>query len=160
MLMEGVIGPIFLEIKEEELVEKGLILQPEYYCLPVEDPKLIYPGAKEDKATKSWVYDTHNGKPEYADVYDGALVNNRTRNNLIVQVPQAYLEKYDAPALVLVERRDHGAILVDLCREFGIDFGRNPTSGDREDTIHLIEEQLPVCACLQFHVNHAQYSQT
>jgi superfamily II DNA or RNA helicase len=150
LLLEGIIGAHLLTIKEMDLVDCNLILKPEYLCVPIKDPGLVYPGAKQDKNGKC-IYETFNGKPEKRDVYNLALVNNKERNSTVIEVLQTYLQRNSAPALVLVEWLSHGLLLQEMASKQGIDLlfihGKTPAA-ERSEVIEKMRagQYKAVCA--------------
>ncbi len=129
LLLEGATGPLIYKLNvREAALQRGLILRPEFYRVPVKDENWVYPGAIPYKNKKGKVigydYKTENGKPALDDVYLTAVVNNEARHRLALSILQAFLNNSErfGTALVLVENINHGEQICALAQEeFGID---------------------------------------
>lgn len=119
LVLEGLIGPTVLRIKEQDLVNLGTIVKPRYYSIPVNSGVRQY--QQYNKTTKS--YNTSNGKPARSEVYQECIVRNDERNNMIVQIVDQYLKNQqykDYPCLILVDTIEHGEIVRQLLENAGI----------------------------------------
>jgi len=137
-VMEGLLGPRLIEVKEQDLVDKGILAKPIYVTVPFKSPRKSYPGV-----TSSGTYNTKNGKPDRLVVYNSAIVYNTERNNFIVKLAHNYIKAGgDLGCLVLVESIDHGQILSNLFSLKGetVPFisGSTPLK-ERRQTVELIQ---------------------
>lgn len=153
LMMEGILGPMLLEVKEEEVKENGLIVLPRILTIPVKDPKLLYPGGEELtlRRKRQIIYNTHNQKPEQADVYRLALVQNDERNAMALDMIQAFLKsRTQGGALVLVQHVSHGQRLVYLAanRRLSLPWlsGQAPKKERTETLRQFTQGRFPVLA--------------
>ncbi len=95
MVIEGSLGPMIGELTFEEGIKNGILAAPEIEWIDVpEDDDLI---------------DLKN----YQDIYNKCIVNNRSRNRLIInEVSKEILQ--NRSVLILVKEVDHGKNLVKL----------------------------------------------
>ena len=111
-------GPIIYKISMEELIDRGVVVQPRLWFASPECPKL-------------------EAKLPYASVYSQGVVHNSTRNALICRIAGVMkLEK--KPTLILVNRLNHGKMLCDLLASRGLEYGwihGKVLQEDREQTI-------------------------
>ena len=137
-VMEGLLGPRLIEIKEQDLVNKGILATPIYITVPYKSPRKTYPGI-----TSSGTYNTKNGKPDRLVVYNSAIVYNTERNNYIVKVANNYIKACtDLGCLILVESIEHGQILSNLFNLIGesVPFISGTTSlKERRQTVERIQ---------------------
>jgi len=124
LVMEGVLGPIILEISEKVLQENKLIMPVEYWAIEVPDPEFVYAGAVREISRTGKVQYSYDhlpdGKPDRNEVVERALLYYDKRNELIVQVAEAFLKSdYPYPAVVLVERISHGKHIQRLLKDKG-----------------------------------------
>lgn len=105
---EGCLGPKSFEIKEEDLQDKGILVNFDFYSIITKDKKIKYPNYLGNGN-----YDTHNNKPNRDDVYYEMIVNNTERNNSIVEICKEYYKKGcpNGPALILSESIEHSELL-------------------------------------------------
>lgn len=116
-VLEGLIGPVILTIKEDYLIRENVLIQPYYYYIENKCPKYKYPGYNY----KTGMYDLPNGVPNRNDVVNNCITNNKTRNNLIVDIVVDYLNSNPKlPILVLVEMIEHGELLTKLFKAKGL----------------------------------------
>jgi superfamily II DNA or RNA helicase len=110
-VMEGLLGPLTYKIKEQDLIDKGLLTRPVYIEVRYKSP--LYTYSKYNSVRGN--YNTKNGKPDRAEVYSKCIVRNPSRNNLIINMAEAYLNSGSQfPGLILVQNIEHGEILQDL----------------------------------------------
>lgn len=110
LVLEGIVGPKVIVVPDPVMVDLDVIHRPEMYFIQVPSPKLKL--------------DIPKGmdKPPRDDVYTQGLVEYKLRNNLVVEVLKTFLEQEKRGcALILVERCNHGHMLVDLCKKEDID---------------------------------------
>ena len=110
LVLEGVFGPLVLEIPEMEMVSNGVIHKPKVYF--VEVPAL---NTKTKQQTKLY--------PEQRVVYQEWICNNSYRNQLIVEIVEKYLKvDQDGQVLVLVDEiENHGIPLLEMFHNAGIE---------------------------------------
>lgn len=138
-VLEGLIGPVTLTIKEEQLINKQVLIKPYYYYLEVNSPKYNYPGYNP----RTGSYDLPNQAPNRNDVVSACIVKSKERNNLIVDLITSYLESNPKlPALILVEMIEHGQILEQLLLDKGYTvpfvYG-NSSKSDRDNFINNLK---------------------
>lgn len=118
LVMEGLLGPILLSIKEQELVDKKILANPIYIELPFNSGELTYRGYNHIRRS----YNTPNGKPHRAEVVKANIVLNTRRNEIIIGIVMEYLKNNPKlPLLVLIHNIEHGEILQELLHLKGID---------------------------------------
>jgi superfamily II DNA or RNA helicase len=116
-VLEGLIGPITLTIKEDYLIKHKVLIKPYYLYATIKSPTLNYPGYNPRTNT----YDLPNNLPNRNDVVNACIVKNKQRNELIVSLITAYLETNPKlPALILVEMIEHGKLLEEMFQKVGI----------------------------------------
>lgn len=108
LVMEGVLGPIVVNISDKELTDKGLVASVQSFIFQVPDPNTKFTGAISNlDGTYSYVE-----RPPQQEVYEGALVHNKYRNQLICEIAAAFLQaQYKYPGVILVSRINHGELL-------------------------------------------------
>lgn len=99
ILIEGLLGPQVINITVGELVKKGILAQPYIKFLNVPQ-KPVYART-------------------YNEVYAEYIVENETRNNLIMEQTKHLLSKGYKP-LILFRTLKHGDIIFDLIQKAGI----------------------------------------
>ena len=87
--IEGALGRKIIEVSASDLIERGLLVRPKIFMVKVNE-----------------VHDAHT----YAEIYNANIVNNWERNFKIKQFAEGF-KRNNRPTLILVERREHGAIL-------------------------------------------------
>lgn len=110
LVLEGVFGPLVLEIPEMEMVSHGVIHKPKVYFVEIPPPKnkRKYPP---------------NKYPDQREVYQEWICNNSYRNGLIVEIVEKYL-KVDREGQVLVlvdEIENHGIPLLEMFHNSGLE---------------------------------------
>lgn len=88
-LIAGLFGSIIAEVSADELVESGFSARPYFLILPVHH-------------TKQYVRNFHS----YHSVYSGAIVKNKERNQLIVELADRLIKEGER-LLIFLNRRDH-----------------------------------------------------
>lgn len=141
---EGYLGPIIKETKEEDLQNKGILVKFDYYAIPIADNRLIkYSNYKKGR------YDTYNGKPDRQEVYREMIVNNKERNNAIIDLIYSYKQvNYTyGPALILAESIEHSEYIYSelsnfLCPEVELELVKgSATKKKREDVINRLSDK-------------------
>jgi hypothetical protein len=87
--IEGALGRKIIQVSASDLIERGYLVQPKIFLCKVND----FFEAKT-----------------YAEIYNLNIVNNWERNYRIKQFSEGFMLN-NRPTLILVERREHGAIL-------------------------------------------------
>ena len=87
--IEGALGRKIIQVSASDLIERGYLVQPKIFLCKVND----FFEAKT-----------------YAEIYNLNIVNNWERNYRIKQFAEGFMLN-NRPTLILVERREHGAIL-------------------------------------------------
>lgn len=134
LVMEGLLGPVFIKVSSSYLVEKGILAKPMYYSVIYNTPDFTY--KKYDPITQG--YRTANNKPIRQEVYNKAIRYNQERNNLIAQITANYLNSNNKfPCLVLIENRDQGEDLQRKLGNLGLDipFVSGTDKSSRRDEI-------------------------
>lgn len=93
ILIEAVGGPKIVKITATELIEKKWLIQPEIHFIEIPTKKGL-------------------GKT-YHEIYQNYIVDNEYRNNKILEIAEK-LVKNKKKVLILVVRKEHGKILLDL----------------------------------------------
>jgi superfamily II DNA or RNA helicase len=97
MRLMAAFGPVLLKVSEKLLIDRGILAKPYFlYAAPAPHPKLRRTSPYE-RATKF------------------GIVEATHRNELIARVAKKAAD-HNLPALILVQRKAHGAILLDLLR--------------------------------------------
>jgi superfamily II DNA or RNA helicase len=109
LTIEGLFGPVISELELQEAIDIGILAKPKLNLVPVPYSTLkLY---------------------RYKDIYNEKIVNNRTRNLLILKEANKTINNNDT-VLIMVEEIKHGQILKQLAEEvyglkiefiFGID---------------------------------------
>lgn len=97
---EGIFGPVIATLEMEEGIDQGIIAKPKVNLVPVP-------------------YDVELNqmcKNRYKNFYEYGIVQNETRNKLIVRESIVSLA-FNHITLIVVERTDHGKILKQLFKE-------------------------------------------
>ncbi len=87
--IEGTLGRKIIQVSASDLIERGFLVQPKIFLCKIND----FFEAKT-----------------YAEIYNLNVVNNWERNYRIKQFAEGFMQN-NRPTLILVERREHGAIL-------------------------------------------------
>jgi len=87
MLTIAALGPIIFELSAEPLIERGLLLRPEVFILPVKEPKLSC---------------------EYEEARKYGIIENKVRNEMIAKIARNH---HDLSTVILVREIEHGKIL-------------------------------------------------
>jgi superfamily II DNA or RNA helicase len=90
MLIESIFGRVIINISASELIEKGFLVPPHIHFLPV--PRRIGMGKT------------------YREVYKNFIVNNETRNAMVVKGAMKLIDQGFKP-MVLYREIEHGKIL-------------------------------------------------
>ncbi|MFB6283749.1 MAG: DEAD/DEAH box helicase [Halobacteria archaeon] len=113
LAMEGYIGPLAYQIKEEELQRKGILVPFDFCSIYIPAPK---DPVKEFANTKK----ERNGKPNRDAVYDHLITKNQQRNNAVAQLVKAHRDRgcpY-GPCLIVTGLIDHSKLIYDLLCQF------------------------------------------
>jgi superfamily II DNA or RNA helicase len=103
MALEGYIGPVIGELSMVEAAEKEILANVKV--------KLI----------KAPLHKHSRDLRRYHEVYDSGIVNNRTRNRLVMETAKKYIDSGET-VLIFVTKIDHGKNLVSLANDvFGLD---------------------------------------
>lgn len=123
MVMEGVLGPIVLGISENVMIHLGVTTPIEYHFIECPDPNYKYAEAVQQFKPNGEVYYTYptpDGRPDQKEVYELALVNNPSRNELVIKAAVSFLESsYPFPGAILVDRIEHGELLKEMLAKQG-----------------------------------------
>lgn len=93
--IEGTLGRKIVEVSASDLIERGFLVPPKIFMCKLNE---VFPGNT------------------YAEIYSANIVNNWERNYRIKQFAESF--KADGrPTLILVERREHGAILESMIED-------------------------------------------
>jgi len=123
----GGTGSILVQKTPEEMIEKGYLAEPQWEILNPLNNKRYY--------------------REWRDEYEGEIVENGGRNNMIANAASTLVGKGKSPVLVSVERIPHGERLESLMEPmFGDDVRFiHADSNDREEVIEAFRSgELPV----------------
>jgi len=119
MKMIEISGGVIFTAKDEDLIEDGFLSEQKAFFI---DNYNIY---------------CHNGKNKWLDVYKNQLVENKHRNNLILEIYNVLLS-LNMKALFVVEQEEHGKI---LSSKLGISFYKGSNSiEERKDVINRIQD--------------------
>lgn len=124
-IIEGIAGPIRVNISEKDLIEDSFILKPNIFFVKYKTPK-INPRLANADLSRSW---TIREMSLYSKLYNEVIVKNQNRNNCVVDIVYNYLEdNTNGVVLILVKRvgnnsgLSHALILRDLMLAKGINF--------------------------------------
>jgi superfamily II DNA or RNA helicase len=123
ILLEGMFGPRIVDINEADMIDKGIIMKPQFkfYYAPGAyiSPKLMSMGYSH------WVYN---------QAYKALILNNKGRNELIVDLAIEEIKKNEGPIVILVNKvgttvnkktgkpsASHAQVLYDMLLARGID---------------------------------------
>lgn len=99
VLIEASTGPQLIDITATELIERNILVPPKIYFFDV--PELDgYKMENHDKKT-------------YSSVYEGYIVHNKVRNDMIVKSAEGLFNK-GRKILILVKRKAHGLKLLKM----------------------------------------------
>jgi superfamily II DNA or RNA helicase len=122
MKLLGAFGRVGIDVTEKMLIDRGINARPIFKFADYECPKGIKFGSNYQKAVT-------NG-----------ITTNVSRNNAIVEHAVKAVEK-GLPVLVLVQRQEHGKILLDMFKEAGISsefiFGESKSAKRKEGLDNL-----------------------
>lgn len=112
-------GPIGIEVSEQQLIDAGILATPHFKIIPVMPVDKV-------KRTSSWLR-----------AYEYGIIKNEWRNRQIVfEVSRA--AQLGLPSMVLIQRKEHGAILAKMMQAAGIRakfiFGDN-SQGERKQAL-------------------------
>lgn len=131
---EGLLGPKITELTISQGVKIGIIAKPKIKLLPVPFDIEI----------------NQRCRNRYTDFYQYAIVENKTRNGLIIKEVEAALRESKS-ILIIVERIEHGEILMELFNKKSIkaDFVKGQTEPKEQEKIKtaLKEKRKLVVIC-------------
>ena len=93
--IEGTLGRKIVEVSASDLIERGYLVPPKIFMCKINE---VFPGNT------------------YAEIYSSNIVNNWERNYRIKQFAEGF-KADNRPTLILVERREHGAILESMIED-------------------------------------------
>ena len=93
--IEGTLGRKIVEVSASDLIERGYLVPPKIFMCKINE---VFPGNT------------------YAEIYSSNIVNNWERNYRIKQFAESF-KADNRPTLILVERREHGAILESMIED-------------------------------------------
>ncbi len=93
--IEGTLGRKIVEVSASDLIERGYLVPPKIFMCKINE---VFPGNT------------------YAEIYSANIVNNWERNYRIKQFAEGF-KADNRPTLILVERREHGAILESMIED-------------------------------------------
>jgi len=93
--IEGTLGRKIIDVSASDLIEQGFLVPPKIFVCKILE---VNPG------------DT------YPDIYNSNVINNWERNYRIKQFAESFKEN-GRPTIILVERREHGAILESMIED-------------------------------------------
>ena len=92
MYLIGLTGPIIHKVGNKELIDKGISSKVDLNIIHYECAK-------------------HTSNLDYSSLYKEGIVNNKIRNDIIINLVCYYLEQTDKSILVTVRSIDHGVLL-------------------------------------------------
>jgi len=102
LMAVAAIGPIEYEISARQLIDAGMLSEPEIRILPL-----------EQRASPE-------SEGDYRKVYEELIVSSKPRNRLVVEAMRKTLADGESPGMVFVRRIEHARTLRDLARAAGI----------------------------------------
>lgn len=100
-IIEGITGPIRVDITEKDMMKENYILSPDIYFVKYKNPLISYRLANAN-LNKAW---TNKERSLYSRLYDEVIVKSKYRNECIVQITSDYLKKNsNGVVLILVKR--------------------------------------------------------
>ncbi len=97
MRLMAVSGPIGIRVTEKELIDKGILATPQFKIVPVAPPEKV-------KRLSNWHL-----------AYKRAIIHGDQRNAIIALEAKSAVQ-HGLTVMILVQRREHGAILANLIR--------------------------------------------
>lgn len=135
LINEGIIGPTIGELTISKGIEIGIIARPRIKLIPVPyDPEINQKGGKR-----------------YSDFYQYGIIENKIRNGLIFNEVRKGLE-HNKSSLIIIERIEHGKILMELFRKQKIkaDFVRQEMDRKEQEEIKTAlkkkEKMVVICS--------------
>lgn len=123
ILLEAFFGPKILEIKEKDMIKKGIIMNPlfEYYI----SPNAFIPNTLRNHAANIQNLTNAHRYKTLANVYKYVISNNKGRNNLIAKLGSNRIDLNIGPILIIVNKvkgeDSHAETLVKLFKNKGYD---------------------------------------
>ena len=93
--MEGTLGRKIIDVSASDLIEQGFLVQPKIFVCNISEV---------------------NAGDTYPDIYNSNIINNWERNYRIKQFAESFKEN-GRPTIILVERREHGALLESMIED-------------------------------------------
>lgn len=93
--MEGTLGRKIIDVSASDLIEQGFLVPPKIFVCNVTEV---------------------NAGDTYPDIYNSNIINNWERNYRIKQFAESFKEN-GRPTIILVERREHGALLESMIED-------------------------------------------
>jgi superfamily II DNA or RNA helicase len=116
----GLAGKPIFELRQKYLVDKGIIARPFVFFKSLPGQLSKYPGRFNN------IYKTH-------------IVNNSTRNELIVKFAKRFQE-IDFPTLILVQRKEHALNLMEMMKDPKAIFVSGGANAVSYDSNGMVEE--------------------
>lgn len=120
MNVRAVCGDILVKVKNKELIEAGYSATPEVRLLSVdctdeiEEAKMEFDEKWRIMYERGEAEDTGKSALIYGKIYEKAIVFNQERNSLLVK---AALEERGKCVLMIIERIEHGELLLELLQQ-------------------------------------------
>ena len=93
--IEGTLGRKIIDVSASDLIEQGFLVTPKIFVCNVSEV---------------------NSGETYPDIYNSNIINNWERNYRIKQFAESFKEN-GRPTIILVERREHGALLESMIED-------------------------------------------
>jgi len=127
LVLEGLIGPVIGELTVEEGIKMEILAKPIIKMIPV-------------------TYSNFIGELKlYKDIYREGVVQNKTRNRLILIKAIDRIRRENKSVLVMVKEIAHGEVLVEMAKElfdYDLTFVRGSTDGKtREEVRTALDEK-------------------
>lgn len=134
LICEGFFGPVISELTMEEGIKKEIIARPKINLVSVP-----YEHRIQQDAGKSW-----------AKIYQLGIVNNQTRNDLILKEAQESLSQ-NKIVLIIIEQTEHGKVLQKIFseRKIEVPFVWGSTASDEREKVKegLKTGELRIAIC-------------
>lgn len=129
MRLMAAFGPIGIEVSEETLIERGILARPVFKIIRTGAPATLRRGTR------------------WPTCYELGVVDNPDRNRAIIF--EAHRAAGNSlPVMTLVQRRRHGEVLLEMCRQAGLRaefiFGDSQSDKRREALIRLANGKTQV----------------
>lgn len=124
LLLEGFFGPRICSISANEMIDKDIILNPTFYFYTA--PKAFLPNKLNEFASNISNLSDGQRYKVLPQVYNHLIINNKGRNNLIINKAKEEIKKNEGPIIIVVSKvkgeYNHAEVLQQLLMKEGFSF--------------------------------------